>query len=222
MIESEELPEQFIIPISKTPVIEHISRLRCGAYTSEWVAVAMGLDVKSSNEIFKEESWKDLLRPMLPLTVLKLLEERGLQGISTSLSPYVDEQKLFWLRHELFTKKKPVLVLIKTSTLHWIVVAGYDNRRQIFFVYDPNFGRTSINEDVPIGNKEIAYGVLLEEWSGSMIFKYNVLVISTNTLLEHKEAAGLVPNQKESEDEDEDEDDYNETESKRQLEPILV
>jgi hypothetical protein len=177
----KQTPDEGIIEMRNIPYIKHISHMRCGAYTSEWVATAMGLTIVGSNEQ-NNPTWQDYLRPMLPLTIIEMLKELGLESYSYSLADFTDEQKLIWIKEQIVTQKKPLLVLIKTTTLHWIVIAGYSDSNQEFYVYDPNFGETSKNNDVPVGNKQLDYRRLLIDWEGSYIFKYIAVIISTDRL----------------------------------------
>ncbi len=195
-----ELPPQAFIIFKENPYIEHLSLVRCGAYTSEWVAKALGIDGSATNDILLAPSWRDFLHPVFPLTILNLLKYRQLEGVSYRVDSYMpDDQKIDWIKREIVTHKKPLLLLTKATTLHWVVITGYDHERKVFYIYDPSFGKTSINNDIPIGNVEVDYMRLLHEWSGSWIFKYIAILIMNDPLNTHD-----VPNLEIEEKEDEE------------------
>jgi hypothetical protein len=182
-----ELPPQAFIIFKENPSIEHLSLIRCGAYTSEWVAKALGIDGPKTNDILQAPSWHDYFHPVFPLTILHLLKERHLESTSYKVDAYMTaEQKINWIQREIVTHKKPLLLLIKAATLHWVVITGYDDERKVFYVYDPSFSTTSLSADIAIGNMEVDYMRLLHEWSGSWIFKYIAILILNDPLETHE------------------------------------
>ena len=174
----EKIPRQAFILMKETPFIQHVSHMPCGSYTSEWVARAIGLNILSANELLQGPLWHDYLRPIFPLTILKLLKMRGVEGMVVMMDQFTSpEQKIMWLKREIATEKKPVIILIKSTTLHWIVVCGYDDDDEVFYVYDPNFGDTSLNKDVTVGNKEVNYTRLLNDWKGRWNLQYTAVLV---------------------------------------------
>ena len=198
--ETKELPPTMIIPFVGIPFVEQISHMRCGSYTAEWISKAMGFHIRSANDVLQGPVWHDYLRAILPLTVLKLLKIRGIEGVVINIDAVLSlERKIDWLKRELYLRKKPILLLIKATTLHWIVLAGYDDEKKLFYVYDPNRGKTSLNKDLPIGNIALDYQRLISLWEGRWNFRFTAVLILNEYVRSEEEAESAEVSKKDDE-----------------------
>lgn len=160
------------------PEIEHWSALRCGSYTAEWIAKAIGVSNPPSNLLLGGPIWFDMFRPILPSDMMKLFKSKGMQSVQVHLSKLTDTQKLRWLKKQIALKRRPPALLIRTRTLHWLAVGGYDDEKEVFYIYDPSVGRGSLDPDLPIGNCTYTYAELLDVWRGRVWLKYRSILVT--------------------------------------------
>lgn len=174
---NDKFPEKAFINPVDNPVIEHWSHKRCGSYTSEWIARAMGMKPDESNTVLSGPVWFDLFRPILPGDMRELFRFDRMTGIEVKLDHLTDEEKLNWIKREVSLKKRPPALLIRTTTLHWIAVGGYDDTKRLFYIYDARYGANSLDLDLPIGNFTMSYNELLHRWRGRWFLQYVAIVI---------------------------------------------
>ncbi len=174
------LPIRSNISLKDVPLVRHnVSKTRCGYYTCEWIARAIGMHPVPSNDILKGRVWMDLFRPIFPRDMMALFKFRGMQSMEINLSRMTDDEKITWIKKEVALKRKPPALLIRAKPVHWIAVAGYDDERQVFYVYDSIYGDSSNNPFLPIGNASIGYNELIQKWRGRYWLKYKAIVITT-------------------------------------------
>ena len=172
-------PRKDFIVLRDIPFFMQISKIRCGSYTTEWVARAVGTHPISSNRILPGPVWFDMFRPILPSKMRFLFKLRGLNSVEVDVSKFTDTEKIDWIKREISLKRKPPALLIRTRTMHWIAIGGYDDERRIFYTYNPLYGSYSTSPDFPIGNSSIGYDELIKVWSGRFWLKYRAVVINT-------------------------------------------
>lgn len=196
--QENQRPLKMIVPFIGIPFVEHVSVVRSSSYAAEWISKAMGFHIKSTNEVTSGTTWYDYLRALLPLTILSLLKMRGIEGTTINIDAVLsNERKIDWLQQELYLRKKPILLFVKGTTLHWIVLAGYNNEDQTFYVYDPSFGKSSLSKELPVGNKAVDYQRLVNEWGGSWNFKFTTILILNEYVTSDEEAESAEVSQKE-------------------------
>jgi hypothetical protein len=176
--EAANLPEKAFIKLVDVPLVTHKSRVRCGSYTTEWIARAVGLHPIPSNKILGGPMWFDLFRPVFPRDIKVLFKYRGMDSQEFDLSKKSDQQKLDWVRREVATNGKPIALLVRKGLLHWIAVCGYDNKSKVFYIYDSLHGDSSMNPFFPLGNNSIRYEELINIWKGRWWMKYRAIVVS--------------------------------------------
>lgn len=181
-LDTIKFPQKGFIDPVMNPLIDHWSHFRCGSYTSEWVSRAVGIVNTPSNFLLRGPVWFDLFRPIVPSDMRKLFRAKGMTTIELNLSELGLDEKLNWIRNEIITKRRPPVLLIRTATLHWIAVGGYDDAQRLFYIYDARIGSDSYDPDLPIGNATISYNELLFLWSGRFIWHYVAIVVTHVTV----------------------------------------
>lgn len=78
---------------------------------------------------------------------------------------------LAWIRREL-AEKRPVALFVRAKPLHWIVVAGYHQGLDEFYVYDSRIGKRSSVPDLEIGNRLMSPAEVLDIWRGVPFFRW--------------------------------------------------
>ncbi len=172
------LPKISYIGIRDVPLVRHRSRIRCGYYTSEWVARAMGMHPVPFNDILSGHVWLDIFRPILPRDMMVLFKFRGLHSVQVNLHKATFEGRINWIKKEIALKRKPLTLLLRARPLHWIVICGYDDEKESFYVYDSMLGSSSTNPFLPIGNNRINYNELIHMWRGRFWLKYRAIAIT--------------------------------------------
>ena len=171
-----DLPAQASIKLSFIPVISHWSKIRCGYYTADWIARAMGSDLPSA-DLLKGFLWFDIARPILPRDMRSLLKAHGVNTTEKRLGDVSDEEKLRWIKEEVAFRQRPPALLIRTRSLHWIAIGGYDDMKGVFYIYDSMLGKNSIALGIPIGNNVMTYQELLKRWYGRYFWHYIAIVV---------------------------------------------
>ena len=172
------LPGRSCIDPVFLPEIEHWSSFRCGSYTADWVAKAIGIAHPPANLLLIGPIWFDLFRPITPRDMMELFKARGMNTVQIFLSKLSDAERLRWLKYQIAVRRRPPVLLIRTTTLHWLAVGGYDDDKEVFYVYDPNVGRVSTDLDLPIGNCMYRYDKLLRVWRGRWWLRYRSILVT--------------------------------------------
>ncbi len=177
---TDKLPEEAYIQAVTIPFISHWSKIRCGSYTAEWVARVIGVKPKPVpvNSILRGPVWFDVFRPVLPYDMGKLLRFKGMKSLQVRLSEFSNREKIRWIKNQIVSTNRPPILLIRTKVLHWIAVAGYDDKKELFYVYDSRFGKNSLDSKMPIGNFTFSYDDLLSRWNGRWNLRFIALVIT--------------------------------------------
>lgn len=179
-MESEDsLPKEAYIKAVNVPLITHWSKIRCGSYTAEWIARVVGVKPPSANSVLRGPVWFDVFRPVVPFDMRELFRFNGLTTIEVILNELTDREKIEWIKTQIVTTHRPPALLIQTKMLHWIAIAGYDDAKQIFYVYDSRFGKDSMNPELPIGNFTFTYEELLHRWRGRWWMRYVAILVTT-------------------------------------------
>lgn len=173
------LPAEAYIDAVSNPAIDHWSHMRCGSYTAEWVAKAVGIKKSSANKLLRGPVWFDIFRPMFPGDMRRLFSSHGMTSIEVVLTELSDAEKLQWIKGEIAIKKRPPVILTRTKTLHWIAIGGYDDLKRVFYIYDSMIGDSSLQPEFPIGNAQISYDKLLDIWRGRWFLKYIAITITS-------------------------------------------
>jgi hypothetical protein len=176
------IPRREYISLRDIPTVIHISKIRCGSYTTEWIARAMGLHPIPSNEIIRGPIWYDIFRPIFPSDMRLLFKRRGMESTEINLSKLNNQQRIDWIRGEIALKRKPPALLIRTRLLHWIAVGGYDDDRRLFYVYNSLHGSSSANAGLPIGNSVLGYDELVQLWRGRWWLNYRAIIVNASSI----------------------------------------
>jgi hypothetical protein len=174
----KELPAAACIDTVFNPVIDHWSHFRCGSYTSEWVAQAVGIETVPSNLLLPGPVWFDIFRPITPSDMRKLFKAKGMISIEMRLNELSDADKIAWIKTEIAVYSRPPVLLIRTATLHWLAVGGYDDDKKTFYIYDSRVVRGSVDSTLPIGNAVMSFDELLTVWRGRFFWNFVAITIT--------------------------------------------
>lgn len=174
----DNLPTKYIL--SKQPK-EYLTQgiSHCGAYSIKGMLSAYGLDNRSHPKDY-HPYW---LGKLTGLTLgwnyfPKILGNYGLNAKTDSAAGLSNSEKLNLLK-KLLSNNTPVMIkigngyfrskkynpLIGKILTHWVTLWGYDDKKQLFYMYDSGLPKQLWAEDIPIGNTTRTYSELLRDWN---------------------------------------------------------
>ena len=81
------------------------------------------------------------------------------------LKKLIDEDKVVMLRiGNGFSKSGKYNSLVASFMGHWITLWGYDDEKQIFYVYDSYVPLTKHDKTIPVGNTTRTFSEILRDW----------------------------------------------------------
>jgi len=172
-----KLPIKFIL--SKKPkqyLKQGISH--CGVYSVKAILSAYGKDDKGHPKEY-QTNWigKNLFSLATGKDYYdKIMASYGIVSKTQSAENLSNEEKVELLK-KLLSKDTPVMIRIGNGYLgrsynpivgklapHWITLWGFDDQKQIFYVYDSALAIKYWNKTLPIGNTTRMYQEILRDW----------------------------------------------------------
>jgi hypothetical protein len=116
--------------------------------------------------------------------ISRLLQSHGIDAQVQSATQMSDYQKLTTIMEHI-RQDRPVLLAIGNGHLrrgvysplarnligHFITVYGYDESKQIFYIYDP-YLEGSYLEKIPVGNEVRTFAQFLRDWQGPFYYRF--------------------------------------------------
>ena len=107
----------------------------------------------------------------------KVLQSYGIPAKRGDTKNLSDEQRVGLLRNMIDEDKIPMLRIgngfskggkynsfVASFMGHWITLWGYDDVKQIFYVYDSYVATAKHNRDIPIGNTTRTFAEIARDW----------------------------------------------------------
>jgi hypothetical protein len=149
----------------------------CGPYVAGAVArILLKADVRPKDMVDKL-SWKLPGGYTHPWALEKLLKSINISSISYSAGKLGSQDKQRFLIQEL-ANGSPIILLVKMHGYqHYIVLLGFDENTNEFFIYDPVYTRgeegytIDENGDHP-GNRTISWDALNDRWDEGGVFGF--------------------------------------------------
>lgn len=151
--------------------------IHCAVYSAKGVLSAYGKDTHNDPRDYHIHWLEKCIGGIWPTRIPKVLEHHGVKASCQSAQRA--ENKLVILKREL-AQDKPVIILIRNgyrgngnySALrgylfnvgHYITLYGYDDDKEVFYVYDSCIAKKNYHEDIPIGNTTRTYQEILRDW----------------------------------------------------------
>lgn len=174
----QNLPSKFII--SKKPK-EYLQQgpSHCGAYSVKGILSSFGLDKKGHPKEYHPNWFGRLTGWTLGRQYwVKILKFHGIDSEIDSADNFSDEEKINLLK-TLLSKDTPVMIRIGNGYYHsreyspvlgrivphWITLWGYDDTKQLFYIYDSGMLKRHWDQDIPIGNTTRIYREILKDWN---------------------------------------------------------
>lgn len=172
------LPSIHILPNKPKEYLQQ-GPSHCGAYSIKAILSAYGLDNKSHPR-FYHPNW---LGKTTGLTLgknyyVKILKSYGIDAGRKSAEGLPESEKLTLLK-TLLAQNTPVMIRIGNGyyysdeyspalgriVAHWITLWGYDDEKQLFYVYDSGMLERHWDKTIPIGNTTRTYKDILRDWN---------------------------------------------------------
>lgn len=182
----DSLPTKFITSVKpKKYLTQGISH--CGAYSVKGILSAYGFDDKIHPKEY-HSNWFGRLTGLTFGTkyLVNILKSNGIDAKKGNAKGLSVQKKLDLLKI-LLAKNRPLMIRIGNGYYHsdkynpvlgkiighWITLWGYDDDRQIFYVYDSGLLRKHWNKTIPIGNTIRTYNEIIRDWNfGNLQFWY--------------------------------------------------
>lgn len=181
------LPQRYIV--SKKPK-EYLKQgiTHCGAFSVKGILSAFGKDDKKRpEEYYPKGPWMGQVMAVTygPAMWIGVLQSYGVKAQGKNAERLTDKDKLVLLK-TLLSKNTPVMVNIGNGYLqngsyssfvqkiagHWITVWGYDDTKEVFYVYDSCVPKNLYDKNIPVGNKMRGYEEMVRDWRGATISKF--------------------------------------------------
>ncbi|OGF99623.1 hypothetical protein A2153_03620 [Candidatus Gottesmanbacteria bacterium RBG_16_38_7b] len=188
-----EIPTNYILSIKpKGYLTQGLSH--CGAFSVKAILSAYGLDNKTHPKNY-HPVW---IGKLTGLTLGKnyyvnILKSYGVDSEIKTAENLSNNERLDLLK-SLLAQDTPVMVRIGNGYIHstkynpilgrifihWITLWGYDDRKQIFYVYDSAMLKKHWSKNNPIGNTTRTYKEILRDWNFGKWHPLNWIVIPKN------------------------------------------
>lgn len=180
----QTLPSRFVLSIKPKEYLKQ-GLSHCGVYSIKAILSAYGRDTKKRPEDY-HTSWFGMLTGVA-LTreyIANILQKHGLKATVKTAKDLSPKQKLGVLK-EILTSNAPVLLSIGNGYRsdgsynslrakligHFITLWGYDDKEQVFYVYDSCVPKDRYNSTIPIGNTKRTYSQMLRDWKTALSVK---------------------------------------------------
>ena len=158
--------------------------VHCGVYTAKAVLEAFGKGIHSDPRKYHVSVLNRITGSMFRLADLSnVFKKHGLVSSGKFMKEHSDQQKLDTLKN-ILSQNIPVPVTvgngysykngsIESSSLkgmlagHVISIWGYDDKEQVFYIYDSAVPKEYYSKNIPIGNIKRTYSDFLRDWKGA-------------------------------------------------------
>ena len=156
--------------------------IHCGAFSVKAILSAYGKDVKDDPRDYHSSFLAKYITTSptgsTPSNWVKVLKSYGVSAELRFAKNLSDEQRIGLLKKLIdidnpvmlrigngYSKKGKYHPLAAKFISHWITLWGYDDDKQIFYVYDSYVPLERHNKNIPIGNTTRAFSEILRDWN---------------------------------------------------------
>jgi|SRR3989344_4935540 len=172
------LPSKYSLPNKPKEYLQQ-GPSHCGAYSVKAILSAYGLDNKSHPKFYHPNWFGQITGLTLGKNYyVKILESYGIEAERKSAESLSGSEKIILIK-TLLAQNTPVMIRIGNGyyhsneynpalgkvVAHWITLWGYDDEKQLFYVYDSGMLNRHWNKNIPIGNTTRTYKELLRDWN---------------------------------------------------------
>ncbi len=150
---------------------------QCGAFSVKAILNAYGKDDRKHPRDYNPTFLGKYTSLVGTHTWPRVLESYGSHAESGSTKGLSNEQRIEMLK-ETIDKDHAIMIRIgngylkngKYSSLfahfigHWITIWGYDDKEQVFYIYDSCVPLTKHDKTIPIGNTRRTFSEVLRDW----------------------------------------------------------
>ena len=149
----------------------------CGLYSIKGILSAYGKDDGRNPFAY----WSGGILPFITtrLRLVNILRSYGFDAKWECARELSNEQKIAALK-KLLCYDAPVMMHIGNGyrkngiwsklrwrvVSHWITLWGFDDEKEIFYIYDSCVPLRYYDKSIPVGNVQRAYGQVLRDWHG--------------------------------------------------------
>jgi len=172
----KKLPTHKVLKIKPKEYLEQ-GFSHCGAYAVKGILSAFDLDDKTHPKYYHPHWFGRLTGWTLGKNYyVNILRSYGINATRGSVEYLSGKEKIEFLKQNL-SQDKPIMIRIGNGYLtdtynpilgklvsHWITLWGYDDEKELFYVYDSGLRKKHWNSRLPIGNTTRTYHEILRDW----------------------------------------------------------
>lgn len=150
---------------------------QCGAFSVKAILGAYGKDDNRHPRDYNPTVLGKYTSLVGIYTWPKVLESYGLQVNSGDTKKLSDKQRIEMLK-ETMNKESAIMIRVGNGYLksgkyfplaayfigHWITLWGYNDEKQVFYVYDSYVSPKKYNKNIPVGNTTRTFAEILRDW----------------------------------------------------------
>lgn len=174
----DQLPIKVILSSKPTKYLSQ-GLTNCGLFSIKGILSSYGLDDKGD----PREYHSDLICRLTSITWGRNYYTNilALYGIDSEIgfAENISKDKKLNLIKELLAKNTPIMIRIGNGYFssnkynpilgrlmpHWITLWGYDDAKDIFYIYDSGLSEKNWDKSLPIGNTTRTYDEILRDWN---------------------------------------------------------
>lgn len=155
--------------------------IHCGAFSVKAILSAYGKDVKDNPRDYHTNFLAKYIATSptgpTPASWVRVLKSYGVPAELGNTKGMTDEKRIEFLKKILDTDS-PAMIRIGNGyskngkyhplaakfISHWITLWGYDDEKQIFYVYDSYVPVKRQDKNIPIGNTTRTFAEILRDW----------------------------------------------------------
>lgn len=171
------MPKRFILTVRPKEYLEQ-GLSHCGAYCVKAMLSAFGKDAKNHPKEY-HPGWLGRLTGLTLgkeyyVNILKGHGVRVRRGVAQNLN---GTEKIHLLQ-TMLSKNLPVMIRIGNGYItnhynpiigklqsHWITLWGYDDNKQVFYVYDSGLQKRYWGKNLAVGNTTRTYDEIIRDWN---------------------------------------------------------
>lgn len=168
---------------------------QCGAFSVKAIISAYGKDDGRRPRDYNATILGKLFSLVGTKTWLRVLRSYGLNAERGETKNLSNEERLKFLKETIdhesaimirigngFLKNGQYNPLVAYFVGHWITLWGYDDEKQIFYIYDSYVPLARHNKTIPIGNTIRTFSEVLRDWGKGFppIWWYGFIKVSSS------------------------------------------
>lgn len=165
--------------------------IQCSAYSVKAILSAYGKDVKKHPREYQPTLLAKYTSVTTRIRLAEILQTYGVPAKKGDVKNLFDAQRIELLRKFIdedkvvalrigngYSKSGRYSPFVASFMGHWITLWGYNDEKQIFYVYDSYVSLERHDKTIPVGNTTRTYAEILRDWGKGFpfVWRYTFIV----------------------------------------------